>query len=127
MYPQMWQKDKVGELSSIKIIPHHPIGQSRTVGGDFHTEVVVLRLQHQPTHLRQLHVQLAGSEEELPAQLGLGPVVQQHQQAALSALPLQLGGTRSCTREDKESPGNIWMKLMFRFKEKSLISINVET
>lgn len=67
------------------------------VGGDLHRQVVVLCRHHEPAHLHQVPVQLSASEEELPLQLGLGPVVQQHQQAAVGALPLQLGGTWSCT------------------------------
>lgn len=77
----------------------HLIFHPRAVEGDFHSQVVLFRLHHEPTHLHQVPVQLAGSEEELPLQLGLDPVVQQHQQAALCALPLQLGGTWSCTRK----------------------------
>lgn len=69
----------------------HPIVHPGAVGGDLHSQVVLLRLHHEPTHVHQVPVQPAASEEQLPLQLGLGPVVQQHQQAALCALPLQPG------------------------------------
>lgn len=77
----------------------------RAVEGDLHSQVVLLRLHHVPTHLHQVPVQPAGSEEELPPQFSLGPVVQEHQQAALCALPLQLGGTWSYTM--KSSGGHV--------------------
>ncbi|TNN67941.1 hypothetical protein EYF80_021910 [Liparis tanakae] len=53
-------------------------------------------------HLHQVPVQLASPEEELPLQLAVGPVVQQHQQAALGALPLQLGGPRRCAMRNRQ-------------------------
>lgn len=66
---------------------------------DLHSQVFILCIHQDLTHLHQVPVQLTGPEEELPLQLGLGPMVQQHQEAVLSTLPLQFGGTRSCIKD----------------------------
>lgn len=70
------------------------------VQGHLQHEDVFPRRHLQASRLHQLPVQPVASEEQLPLQLGLGPVVQQHQEAALCALPLQTGGRRSWGAQD---------------------------
>jgi len=75
---------------------------ANAVTGDLHGQEVLLGLHQEAAHLHQVPVQLASPEEELPLQLSVGPVVQQHQQAALGALPLQLGGPWRCTTRNRQ-------------------------
>lgn len=71
----------------------HLINHHRAVERNPHSQVVILCLHFEPPHLHQVPVQLSGSEEEFPLEIRVAPVVQQHQQAALCALPLQPGET----------------------------------
>jgi len=83
---------------SINHLEYH----SRTVKGDLHSQVVILCLHFESPNLHQVPVQPVVSEEELPLQLRLGTVVQQHQQAVFCALPLQPGGIYICPSGKQE-------------------------